>query len=86
VYRPDHAGFNDAEDVSRLATYLEAVDSRHWTAAQLDALPELSGQEEREDELEFAREWFPALQALYQRARRLRWIAVCEEIDVPRDG
>jgi hypothetical protein len=67
VYRPEHAGFNSADDVTRLGAYLAAVRLESWTAADLAGLPDLPA-DDRDDELAFAREWFPALVALYSRA------------------
>jgi hypothetical protein len=74
-YRPEHAGYNDSSDVSRLADYLHSLDPEEWTTAQL---ADLEGEEEdRADELEFVREWFPALRDLYDRARADR-VIFCE--------
>jgi hypothetical protein len=67
VYRPEHCGYNTADDVTRLAAYLAALRPEKWAAADLAGLPDLPA-EDREDELAFAREWFPALVALYGRA------------------
>ena len=72
AYRPEHAGYNNAADVARLAEYLTAVRPERWTPADLIALPGAEGEEEREEELAFAREWFPALADLFRRARRTR--------------
>ena len=38
VYRPEHAGYNNAADVARLADYLAAVRPEHWTPADLAGL------------------------------------------------
>jgi hypothetical protein len=67
IYRPEHAGFNDAGDVVRLAGFLGSVRTVDWTSTDLAPLPDLPV-EDRDDELEFAREWFPELAALYSRA------------------
>jgi hypothetical protein len=80
-YRPEHAGWNDPADVARLADYLTGIDSARWTPADLQTLPELADEEERGEELEFAREWFPALLQLYQQARQRRQVVVCETIE-----
>jgi hypothetical protein len=69
VYRPDHAGYNNARDVARLADYLDAVRPESWTAADLEGLRDAADAEERADELAFAREWFPVLRDLYRGAR-----------------
>jgi hypothetical protein len=77
-YRPEHAGYNDGNDVARLADYLAAVDPDRWTAADLAGLPGLADEDERAEELEFVREWFPALRDLYVRAREQDQIVICE--------
>jgi hypothetical protein len=78
IYRPEQVGFNDSADVARLACYLAAVDPDSWTVADLAALRELPDEEDRADELEFAREWFPALRELYQQAAARGQVIVCE--------
>ncbi|HMC89347.1 MAG TPA: hypothetical protein VKI17_07350 [Gemmataceae bacterium] len=78
IYRPEKAGYNDAGDVQRLAEYLDAQNPGQWTAADLRRLPNLGGVAECEEELEFAREWFPALRALYQTALVKKHVVVCE--------
>jgi hypothetical protein len=84
-YRPEHAGLNDFPDVDRLARYLEGIDPGEWTVTDLASLPGMS-EEERADELEFARDWFPVLRDLYQRARSQQNIIVCETIEAPPSG
>jgi hypothetical protein len=78
VYRPDHAGYNDREDVTRLAGYLADVPPESWTAADLAEMG--LDEEERADELAFAREWFPALVGLYEQAGRRNCVLVVESI------
>jgi hypothetical protein len=78
-YRPDHAGWNDSDDVQRLAVYLAAVTMDAWRPEDLAALTELSD-EDRVEELADAREWFPALAALYRRAAEDRRVLVCEAL------
>jgi hypothetical protein len=79
VYRPEHAGYNAADDVARLAAYLATVRTELWTAASLAGLPDLPA-EDRDDELAFAREWFPALAELYRRAADQTRVIVHESI------
>jgi len=69
VYRPEHAGYNNVENVSRLADYLAAVRPQEWTPTDLIGLKGAEDGAEREEELAFAREWFPALADLFRRAR-----------------
>ncbi len=78
VYRPEKAGYNDSGDVQRLAEYLKAQNPEQWTAADLRRLRGVSSDAEREEELEFAREWFPALRDLYETALANKQVVVCE--------
>jgi hypothetical protein len=77
-YRPEAAGYNDADDVSRLADYLATIDPARWTVADLAGLREFADDAERADELEFAREVFPPLRDLYGGARDVGQVVVCE--------
>jgi hypothetical protein len=77
-YRPEAAGYNDADDVARLADYLAAIDPAGWAVTGLAGLREFADDEERADELEFAREAFPALRELYRGARAAGQVVVCE--------
>ena len=79
VYRPEYAGWNDAADVRRLAAYLESVRPEAWTVSDLADLRDVPD-EERADELEFAREWFPALVDLYCGAALQHRVIVHESI------
>jgi hypothetical protein len=74
-YRPDNAGWNDAADVLRLADYLGAIDSQRWTVADL-----ASSGDEAGDELDFAREAFAALCAMYRAAAVRGQVVVCEQL------
>jgi hypothetical protein len=78
IYRPEAAGLNDATDVNRLAEYLSSVCPDEWSSASLIALKELVTEEDREDELSLAREWFPALQRLYRQAAANGQVIICE--------
>lgn len=80
VYRPEHAGYNNREDVARLSDYLASVRPETWTVDQLRDLPELEEDEERAEELDFAREWFPALRDLYRQCREQDRVLVIESI------
>ena len=77
-YRPDRVGINNCEDVARLATYLAEVRPNNWTPEQLASLRGMADDGERADELELAREWFPAFQALYRQAEDRKQIVICE--------
>jgi hypothetical protein len=77
VYRPDRAGLNDTADVNRLAEYLAVIDPDHWRP---DSLFGLADDEERAEELAFARGCFTDLRDLYFRAQERGQVVVCEEI------
>jgi hypothetical protein len=85
-YRPEQAGVNDLDDVRRLAEYLGAVDPTSWSAASLAPLPELETEEDRADEVAFARECLVALGALYAEARQRRQIVICELLEAGRSA
>ena len=80
VYRPEHAGCNNAADVARLADYLAAVRPERWAPADLAGLPAAGTEEERAEELAFAREWFPSLADLFRRGRERGCVLVHEHI------
>jgi hypothetical protein len=75
-YRPSHAGLNDTDDVARLADQLAVIDPARWTESALTELAD----DERAEELAFARECFAALLELYEHARGRRQVVVCEDI------
>jgi hypothetical protein len=76
VYRPEHAGLNDRDDVARLAEFLASVRPEQWTAAALVGMDE----EDAADEIEFAREWFPELVDLFRRANERGQVIVHERM------
>jgi hypothetical protein len=82
-YRPAEAGYNDRDDVIRLGDYLACLEPENWQADALAALPELADAQERTEELELAKEWLPALHALYCRAQQKGQIIVCEKVYCP---
>jgi hypothetical protein len=75
-YRPEHAGWNNTADVRRLTNWLESVKSENWSPANLAG----ATLEERQDELDFALEWFPELVAMYQRADKNESVIVSESV------
>ncbi len=79
VYRPEHAGYNNAADVARLADYLAGIDPARWAVADL-GVREGEDEEDLADELDFARDWFPVLAALYRRCREQGHVVVHESI------
>lgn len=80
VYRPEQAGYNDPDDVARLADYLAALKPQRWTVEDLRLLRDMADDDERADELAFVREWFPVLVELYQRAKIEQRVLVIENI------
>jgi hypothetical protein len=83
-YRPEHAGYNDTDDVARLARYLAGIDPWGWTTADLDLLLDLSTAEDQAEELAFARECLAELRELYQRVLAQGRLIVCEVVDAGR--
>ncbi|HEY7311284.1 MAG TPA: hypothetical protein VH643_18125 [Gemmataceae bacterium] len=79
IYRPEQAGYNDADDVARLAAYLAAARPEEWTIEHLQDLRDIA-EDERADELAFVQEWFPVLVELYQRTQARRRVLVIENI------
>jgi hypothetical protein len=77
-HRPDRAGLNDANDIERLAHYLENVDPALWSPSALEPLGSFSDDEQRAEELAYVRDWFPCLVELYQSARARDRVIVCE--------
>ena len=75
-YRPDFAGWNSSEDVSRLAGWLATIAPDTWSSADLP----MHAEGDRDDELAFAREWFPELAAMYRNAERDGLVVVSEWI------
>lgn len=76
--RPDHVGWNDRADVERLTEYARAVDPQFWSAAALTPLPHLASDAEREEELAYVRDWWPAFVEMYEQAHAERQVIVCE--------
>jgi len=77
-FRSEQVGLNNQVDVRRLADYLVSLSPDAWTTADLAAFTELADEEERTAELEFVRDWFPALRQMYERARERNQVIVCE--------
>jgi hypothetical protein len=79
-YRPNAAGYNDSEDVARLATYLAEVRPAEWKCEDLDEWREDAEPDEVGEELEFARERFADLRSLYEAAAAGRRVIVMETL------
>jgi hypothetical protein len=77
-HRPEHAGWNSVEDVRRLAQYLAAQNPGSWRPADLELI--LAQEEDRIEELDYVREWYPSLRHLFERAAASDWIVVCENV------
>jgi hypothetical protein len=76
VYRPDHAGYNNAADVGRLTEYLAAVRPETWTPQNLEG----DDAEDRAEELAFARQCLAALCDVYRQAQARGRVIVLESI------
>ena len=74
-YRPDHAGWNDVDDVQRLLAFLRRIDPSGWSATALIHLPDDA---ERTEELAYVRDWWPELVAMYEQAHAADQVVVCE--------
>jgi hypothetical protein len=79
-YRPDNAGYNNPDDVQRLANYLGSLEPDRWTTADLGLPNADESEDDRQDELKFARAALSSLQAMYEQARAKRWMVICETI------
>jgi hypothetical protein len=78
-YRPDAAGWNDVEDVRRLAASLAGVDVNTWQPEELAALNDIAV-DERAEELADAQAWFPDFASFYRQAAEAGRIVVCESL------
>ena len=67
IYRPDHAGYDDAEDVIRLQSFLDGIDPARWDPANLSE--PAADPEDLADQLAFAEQSLSSLQDTYRRAR-----------------
>lgn len=79
-YRPEYVGWNDAEDLGRLVSYLQSVDPGAWSAAALLGLPNLDDEGEREEELADARAGWSDLLEMYAAAHVAGQVIVCERV------
>jgi hypothetical protein len=79
-FRPDHAGLNDEGDVAYLAEYLGAIDPMTWQPRDLTPLTDCRDEDERAEELAYARDCLTALVELYQSARERDLVVVCETV------
>ncbi len=77
-YRPEHAGFNDADDVARLLHYMDTIDPAGWTETMLEPMAELATAAERSEELAFVRDWWGPLVDVYRAAAARQCMVVCE--------
>jgi hypothetical protein len=80
AYRPENAGYNNAADVARLADRLATVRPELWKPGDLAGLRGAEDEAEREEELAFAQEWFPAIAEVFRRAHQRGWVIVHERI------
>jgi hypothetical protein len=77
-YRPEHAGYNDTDDVARLRGYLQKIDPAAWNETMLEPMAELATAEERAEELAFVRDWWNPLVGVYRDALGRKYVVVCE--------
>jgi hypothetical protein len=79
-YRTDQAGYNDTDDVMRLACWLASIDPNTWSPNRLSGHRHTQD-EEQQEELAFTSQAFKQLATVYDRARTRRQLIVCEVID-----
>jgi hypothetical protein len=79
-YRPDHVGWNDADDIARLRAWMHGVDPGSWRADDLAKLDEFAEAGERDEELAYVKDWWPPLVDLYAGAQRRGEVIVCERL------
>lgn len=77
-YRPEAAGWNDRDDVARLADYLAGCDPERWTVDDLLPWDVTIEYEECVEELAFARQCLLGLRDLYAGAVHKEQVVVCE--------
>lgn len=77
-YRPMHVGWNDAEDVKRLAAYLAALQPELWTTESLIRCGFDSN--ESSEELDYAKNCLTELRKLYDDAAAAGSVMVMELI------
>ncbi|MFO0928764.1 MAG: hypothetical protein U0736_17380 [Gemmataceae bacterium] len=80
TYRPGHAGYNNSEDVARIAAYLHATDPTVWSAEQFHGFAGTDTEDDRAEELAFAREWLGVLTDLYVAAAGADHVVILERI------
>jgi hypothetical protein len=78
TFRPEHAGYNNVDDVKRLAEYLGAVDTAAWSADALRSLPGPADAEDREEELAQTLDWFSLFVDLYRRSADAGQVIIAE--------
>lgn len=76
LYRPGSAGLHDLDDVAELTAALKYIEPSAWSADALQDLPT----DEGADELEFARQRFSDLRAMFESANAKSQVIVCEEL------
>ena len=79
IYRRDQAGWSLPEDLTRFATFLNEVHPEDWHLPS-EFRSDLS-EEDREDDLEMSREWYPNLREMVLKAAEKQQILVSEWLD-----
>lgn len=80
TYRPEYAGYNGADEVRRIAAYLQAVDATRWSSTHLAGFPGLDSDADRHEEIAFARAWLAVLTDLYTTAAANDQVLILERI------
>ncbi len=77
-YRPDHAGWNDGDQVARLQSFLHSLNPEEWSLEGLARSPDFADTTEQREELAYLRDWWPALVEMYDQADLNHQVIVCE--------
>lgn len=78
VYRPQTVGWNDAEDMARIADYLNSLAVESWSASMLKAPATAVEDADLEQELVYAQDCLPDLKRIYREAAIAGHLIVAE--------
>ncbi len=80
-HRPEHAGWNDGDDVQRLVDFLHTIETATWNVQTLKEWRPEADDEELREEMEFARASLLNLRDMYRVAAFRRRVVVCERME-----
>lgn len=79
-YRPSEAGYNLVSEVVTLSHYLQSINTQAWRPDALTSMAELADEDDRAEEIAFARQTWGSLVGVYQRAAAAGHLVVCERV------